>query len=206
MISTQASAICRVLFLVLLMGKVGAMIRDNPDGYGLVSRLVHWTMALAIVAMFALGVWMVGLDYYSPYYKSAPDMHRSVGILLFFALAFRFLWRVSNVRPDDSEFSAFERLAAHIAHWGFYLLLLVLIVSGYLISTADGRAIDVFGWFSVPSIIQHKGLEDSAGTVHKITAYAIMALAVLHMLAALKHHFIDRSRTLTRMWSGPPRA
>ena len=87
-------------------------------------------------------------------------------------------------------------------HWGFYVLLLVLMVSGYLISTQDGEPIDVFGWFSVPSIFRRPGLENSAGYVHRLFAYAVIALAVGHTLAALKHHFVDKDDVLGRMWSG----
>jgi cytochrome b561 len=73
-------------------------------------------------------------------------------------------------------------------------------LSGYLISTADGRAIDVFNLFSVPALVSgFDNQEDIAGLVHQIIAYSLIALVVLHALAALKHHFIDRDRTLKRM-------
>jgi cytochrome b561 len=178
-------------------------VRDTSSGYGIVSRLLHWTMALAIVAMFGLGLWMVDLDYYSPYYHSAPDLHKSVGILLLIALALRFGWRLANVRPGDDDLARLERIASRIVHWGFYPLLLALMVSGYLISTADGRPIDVFGLFSVPSPGENKGLEDTAGAVHEWLAYSVIAVAAVHAAGALKHHFVDRTRTLVRMWSGP---
>ncbi len=161
-------------------------------------------MAIAIVAMFVLGVWMVGLNYYSPYYNSAPDIHRSVGMLLLFALIVRWVWRAANVKPSDVELSPLERISANAVHWGFYVLLLALLVSGYLISTASGDPISVFGWFDVPSIFQMRGLESRAGYVHMILAYATIVLAVVHTLAALKHHYIDKSAVLKRMWSGPP--
>lgn len=181
-------------------------VRDTSSGYGLVSRLMHWVMALVIFAMFGLGVWMVGLDYYSPYYHAAPDLHKSVGILLLIALLLRVGWRLANVRPADDELTPFERKAARIVHVGFYPLLFALIVSGYLISTADGKPIDVFGLFSLPSPGENKGLEDTAGVVHEWLAYLVIAAAVLHASGAFKHHFVDRTRTLSRMWSGPPRA
>jgi cytochrome b561 len=180
------------------------LIGDSKTGYGLISRLVHWIMALAIPAMFALGLWMVTLNYYSPYYRTAPDIHRSVGMLLLILLVLRFLWRLANPKPDDAELSPLERVASRTVHWGFYPLLFALMVSGYLISTADGRPIQVFNWFSVPSLIHKKGLEDAAGKVHEVLAYVTMLLVVLHAAAALKHHFIDHSSILKRMWSGPP--
>ena len=182
------------------------LFKDTPTGFGLISRLNHWLMAVVIVAMFALGWWMVGLDYYSPYYNSAPDLHRSVGIILLAALIFRILWRLANVNPVDAELTAFERTASRLVQWGFYPLLLALLVSGYLISTPDGRPIDVFGVFQVPSLIQGKGITDAAGFVHKYLSYSTMALALVHTVAALKHHIIDKSSILTRMWSGPPSA
>ena len=180
------------------------LIGDTKAGYGLVTRILHWVMAIAIVAMFILGLWMVTLTYYSPYYRLAPDIHRSVGMLLLFLLVARFAWRLANPKPLDGELSALERVAANTVHWGFYPLLFALMVSGYLISTADGRPIAVFDWFSVPSLYHYKGLEDPAGEVHEWLAYLTIALVVLHAAASLKHHFLDRNRVLTRMWSGPP--
>ncbi|MFA5957265.1 cytochrome b [Hyphomicrobium sp.] len=179
-------------------------IRDTSEGYGFVSRLLHWLMAIAIFAMFILGLWMVRLDYYSPYYNSAPDIHRSVGMILLFALLCRFLWRASNPKPSDAELSPLERKASFAVHWGFYILLLALMISGYLISTPDGDPISVFGWFDVPALIKMPGLETPAGNVHRVLAYVTIALAAIHTAAALKHHVIDKSTVLTRMWSGPP--
>jgi cytochrome b561 len=179
-------------------------VRDTPEGYGVVSRLFHWLMAVAIVAMFALGWWMVRLDYYSPYYNSAPDLHRSVGIILLIALLVRWVWRASNPKPSDAELSPLEQKASWSVHWGFYILLLALTLSGYLISTPDGQPISVFGWFTVPSFVEMKGLETPAGKVHRILAYATIGLALIHTLAALKHHFVDKTSILKRMWAGPP--
>lgn len=179
------------------------ILRDTHDGYGLISRLLHWGMAVAIFALFALGWWMVGLDYYSPYYRSAPDLHRSVGLVLLVVLAGRFFWRLLNPKPDDSELKPLERSVSKLVHWGFYPLLLALMVSGYFISTLDGRPIDVFGLLSVPSLVEAKGLEDTAGLVHEWLAYLTIALALLHAAGAMKHHLFDKLNTLTRMWSGP---
>jgi cytochrome b561 len=72
--------------------------------------------------------------------------------------------------------------------------------SGYLISTADGRAIAVFDWFSVPALISDlPAQEDIAGLIHRWLAYLMMGLVLLHAAAALKHHFINKDNTLRKM-------
>ena len=82
-----------------------------------------------------------------------------------------------------------------------YGLLLVLMCSGYLISTADGRAISVFNWFDVPALGElFSNQEDISGLIHEYVAYILISIAVLHALAAIKHHVIDKDATLTRMF------
>ena len=107
--------------------------------------------------MFVLGLWMVTLDYYSPYYRLAPDIHRSVGMLLLILLVVRFAWRLGNRQARRQRAVAVRAPASRIVHWGFYPLLFALMASGYLISTADGRPIEVFDWFSVPALVQAEG-------------------------------------------------
>ena len=92
-----------------------------------------------------------------------------------------------------------ENLAAHLAHLALYALLAGLFVSGYLISTADGLGIEVFGWFELPATLTGDNQEDLAGEIHEILAWLLMGLVGVHMLAALKHHFINKDQTLTRM-------
>lgn len=179
-------------------------IRDTTAGYGLVTRLLHWLMALAIFFLFGLGIWMVGLEYYSPYYTSAPDLHRSLGVIVGLALVFRLVWRLANPKPSSIQLSAMERLASKAVHWAFYPLILAVVVTGYLISSSDGGSIDVFGLFSLPSLVEDKELATKAGFIHRVLAYGVIALAVLHSAASLKHHFWDRSEILKRMIFGPP--
>ncbi len=178
------------------------VFRNSKIGYGSVARALHWGMALAIFGMFGLGLWMRTLTYYSPYYERAPALHKSIGLVLLAVLLGRFAWRMLNPKPDDSHLGRAERWASHLMHLGFYALLLVLMVVGYLISTVDGRGIAVFGLIEVPSLYTQKGLEEVAGFFHRWLAYALMALAALHALAALKHHFINRDVTLLRMLHG----
>lgn len=176
-------------------------LKNSAERYGLVAVTIHWVVAAVVIGLFALGFWMVDLTYYDDWYKQAPDIHRSVGILLLGVMLVRVIWRFANTGPKPlSSHKRWEVASAHAAHSLLYLLIFVAMVSGYLISTADGSSISVFDLFEVPSVTgQIKGLEDTAGTVHYWSTWAIVALASVHAAGALKHHFIDRDQTLRRM-------
>lgn len=176
--------------------------RNSSSHYGLVSILLHWLVALAVFGLFGLGYWMVGLDYYSVWYKTAPDLHKSIGLLLFAVMLVRVVWRwVSPAPASLPNHGRLTRLSSKLGHGFLYLGLFVLMISGYLISTADGRGIEVFGLFEVPaSLTSIPDQEDVAGLVHEYLAWALVIFAGVHALAALKHHVIDRDRTLLRMF------
>lgn len=179
------------------------LLRNSSAGYGAVAIALHWIVALAVIGLFALGFWMVDLTYYDSWYKQAPDIHRSIGVLLFVTMVARLSWRLLNASPAPlPTHSRFEIIAAHGAHWLLYLLIFVAMVSGYLISTADGSSVSVFDWFEVPSVTGRvKGMEDTAGAVHYWSTWALVVLAGTHALAAIKHHVIDKDKTLKRMLS-----
>mgnify|MGYP003507926535 FL=1 len=175
--------------------------RNSSSAYGLLSIVLHWLMAVGVFGMFALGLWMVELDYYSRWYKQAPDLHKSIGLCLLALMLLRFGWRQLSPRPLPlaSHTASIQRVSKAV-HLLLYVGLLALMLSGYLISTAEGRGISVFGWFEVPaSLTSIPDQEDLAGEVHFWLAWAVVVFAGLHALAALKHHFIDRDATLSRM-------
>ncbi|MGO2135027.1 cytochrome b [Marinobacter sp.] len=176
-------------------------ISSTSASYGLLAIVVHWVAAAAVFGMFALGFWMVDLSYYDGWYQRAPNIHRSVGVLLFALMVFRLLWRFFTTSPDSiAAHKRWEIVSAHVAHGLLYVLVFVAMVSGFLISTADGSSVSVFGWFEVPSVTgQVKGLEDIAGQVHYWSTWALVVLALIHAAGAFKHHLIDRDETLRRM-------
>lgn len=174
-------------------------VTNTQRSFGLISMLLHWSMAIAIIGLFALGVYMMELGYYDPWYQTGPDIHRSVGILVALVLLLRWLWRLSNAQPSI-EGKPWEQIVARAVHRIFYMLMFAVLISGYLISTADGKAVMVFDWFEAPATLHgYPNQEDIAGKVHKYLAYGLIGLVVVHTLAALKHHFIDRDDTLRRM-------
>lgn len=173
--------------------------KNSTQQYGLIAIVLHWSTAILIVGLFILGVYMVGLDYYNPLYLDAPDVHRSVGMLVAGLLFIRFIWRLYNICPELPG-SNWEKTIASLVHHLFYVLAFTAVISGYLISTADGKPIYVFDWFQISaSITSIDRQEDVAGLIHKVSSYAIIVLTLLHVAASLKHHFVDKDHTLVRM-------
>ncbi|MDQ6954467.1 MAG: cytochrome b [Mariprofundaceae bacterium] len=174
-------------------------LRNTASSYGLVTIVMHWLMALFIFAMFGLGLWMRTLGYYDSWYHDAPYIHKAAGMLLLLALLFRIGWRINNIRPDLMG-AAWEKVTALIVHRLHYLLLFAVTITGYLIPTAEGVGIDLFGWFTVPALLSFgKETTDFIGLAHLYIAWGVIALAGAHAAAALKHHVIDKDITLLRI-------
>jgi cytochrome b561 len=179
-----------------------AFWRSDDRQYSGFAKLLHWGSALIVIGLFILGLWMTSLNYYHSWYRTAPDIHKSVGIALVLVTFIRLIYRFATRYPAPlPSHSLAVRLAAKAVHIAIYGLLLVMFVSGYLITTARGEPLVVFGGLvEIPGIISgFANLEDRAGEVHEIAAYTLVGLAVLHAAAALKHHFIDKDDTLRRM-------
>jgi cytochrome b561 len=176
------------------------MFKNTASSYGLVAIILHWLMALTIFGLFGLGLYMVELTYYDSWYKGSLDLHKSIGITLVAVFLFRVLWRAFSNKPKPLGENQQMNQLARTAHIVMYIILAVIVVAGYLISTADGRAIEVFTLFDVSAIdfsFEHQA--DLAGKVHYYGACILIGFAVLHALGALKHHFIDKDKTLIRM-------
>lgn len=174
---------------------------NTRQQFGWVMILIHWLVAIAVFGLFGLGLYMVDLTYYDAWYNEAPHIHESIGILVLLVMLFRVAWRLASPPPHTlPSHKAWEKAGAHMAHLGMYLLLFVVLISGYLIPTADGSGVEVFNWFTVPSVTgQQKGMESIAGDVHYWAAWALVVLAVIHAIGAIKHHVVDKDETLRRM-------
>jgi len=144
---------------------------------------------------------MVDLDYYSSWYIDAPYLHKSFGIVIALLTIVRFLWKILTPSPQaNTNHSIHIQRLSSIAHNMMYLCLGIIFVSGYLISTADGRAIQVFNLISIPALpTSIANQTELAGVIHEYATDLLMLIVILHVVAALKHHFIDKDNTLTRI-------
>lgn len=176
-------------------------LKNTNRQWGWVSISLHWLLAMAIIGLFLLGWYMVDLSYYDPMYTLAPQIHEAIGIVVLVLMTFRILWRIFNTTPAPSSTnSPFVNKASKLAHKALYLISFLILISGLLISFAGGQGISIFEWFTIPGpddLFENQATY--AGNVHYYAAYGLMGLTLLHSLAALKHHFIDKDTTLKNM-------
>ncbi len=175
-----------------------------PSGtteYSAITRILHWIIALLIIGLIWLGWWMVDLSYYDRWYNRSLELHKSLGMAALAVAAVKIAWVAYEGRPDfSSSIKPWERVAATSVYHLFYLLMLLIPATGYMISTSAGDGISVFGLFEVPAFFPISGgVRDLAIELHFWLSYGTGALMVGHASFALKHQFVDRDGTLRRM-------
>ena len=176
---------------------------NNTDRYGSVAVLLHWGMALLLIALTALGLYMVALPDagYDQEKITLILLHKSLGMIALAVVIARIAWRASNPLPElAGALPAWQQLAARVVHLCFYALMLLLPLTGWLMSSAGGYPVPVFGGFNLPDLVgQDPRLFEALIVLHRWLADALLALAALHAAAALHHHFRRRDDTLLRM-------
>ncbi len=176
------------------------MLTDSRTGYGLISIAIHWISALLILFLFGLGIYMVDLGYYDDWYHEAPELHISLGLVVLLLMLVRVVWRVANPTPVELAAKRAQNLAATFVKLGLYALVFIVLISGYLITTAEGQPASMFNLIKFPVLTELSSQNvDLAGEIHEYLAWGIVLLVVLHVAGALLHHFIIRDRTLVRM-------
>ncbi len=176
-------------------------LNNSSRQYGAVAIAFHWLSAILVIGLFSLGLWMEDLGYLDPWYRKAPDLHRSFGIVFGIILVARLIWKYCQIKPEPCKnHSKWERVVSSATHILLYITMFLMVPTGYLITTAKGQPLSVFNTVDIPALVTGVDrLEDYAGALHFYIAYSLVTLALLHALAALKHHFIDRDNTLKRM-------
>ncbi len=177
------------------------MFKDSPFGYGIITIILHWACASIIFFLFGLGVYMRGLDYYSEWYHRGPVLHISLGLLVLVLMSLRVFWRVINQTPTQlPSISSNNQRVANAVKIALYAFTFIICITGYFVTTADGKSASFFGMFSFPAMMElNSASVDVVGLIHEFMAWGILGIAVLHGSAALYHHFIKRDRTLVRM-------
>ncbi|MDE1147014.1 MAG: cytochrome b [Azospirillaceae bacterium] len=176
--------------------------------YNGVAMLVHWLTVIAILALLAMGWTMTSLPPGSPDQFKLFQLHKSVGITVLALTLFRVVWRLSHRPPPlPVHMPVWERAVAHLGHFGLYVLMLGMPLTGWAVVSTSAFNIPtvLYGVIPFPHMPILAELQDKAGvngvvsTAHELAAWLLAALMAGHALAALRHHFLLRDDVLLRM-------
>lgn len=173
---------------------------SNDTRYTSLAITLHWLTAALIFCAFPLGVYMSDL-HLSPLKLQLFSYHKWLGVTVFLLLLIRLIWRAKNTPPSmSSSIAVWQQRAAHGLHHLLYGLMFAIPVSGWLMSSAKGVPTVYLGLIQIPDLLsKDKALAHTLENLHATLNYLMLALLILHIAAALKHHFIERDNTLARM-------
>lgn len=178
-----------------------------PVRYSLIAIILHWVLAIALVGLFALGLYMHELPFSMQRLK-LYNWHKWVGITVLLLSVLRLVWRVTHRPPAlphsiEAAMPGWQRIAHHGTHHALYLLFFAVPLIGWAYSSAAGFPIVLFGVLPMPDFVPaDKALSEIIKPLHALSAFALAGLALLHIGAALKHQFLDRDKLITRMLPG----
>jgi cytochrome b561 len=178
-------------------------LENREDRYGAIALLLHWSMAVLVVGLAALGLYMVTLPDVGFNTKKVTLVlyHKEFGVLALVLLATRLAWRVTHILPRLVEhLPDWQKIAARFVHLSFYALLFALPMTGYFMSSAAGIPVSFFGLFMLPDLVHRDNeLFRQYIAIHKWLAYVLILFIFVHAGAALRHHFVNKDDTLRKM-------
>ena len=170
-------------------------VRYNP-----ISVAFHWLMAAIIVVTWSIAIVVSDMPL-SPARITGYSWHKWLGVTVFFLVILRLVWRATHPAPQlEIKMPAWQERAMQLTHFALYLLMMVIPLVGWLMSSAKGYTVNYFGLFELPDLLsKDKALGHQLKDLHEYLADILVALVWLHVLAALKHQFIDKDGLLSRM-------
>jgi cytochrome b561 len=186
--------------------KTMRMLRNTRERWGLISQLLHWLVAVLILVQVGVGV--AAVDWrLSPTKLDLFVWHKSVGMLILLLVLLRLGWRITNPTPaPPPDMRPWEVHAAQISHVLLYLFVLGLPLTGWIINSAANIPLKLFWLVPLPDITApSKPLQEAATGAHVALVIALAALLVVHVGAALRHHYLKHNAVLRRMlpWTRP---
>ena len=172
----------------------------KTERYTSTAIALHWLIGLMILTSFAVGFYMSGLKF-SPEKLKLYNWHKWAGITIFMLVLIRCLWRLTHaVPPPPANMPAWQHKVADATHYVLYALMIVIPLSGWLMSSAKGFQTVYLGILPLPDLLdKDKVLGDALSALHEVLNITLLVLVASHVAAALKHHFFDRDGTLARM-------
>jgi len=168
--------------------------------YSSTAIALHWLLAALLTANFGIGVFMSELGA-SPLKLRLFNAHKWTGITILALSVVRLAWRLTYRPPPNSALPGWQRSAAHATHRLLYGLFFAVPLAGWAYSSAAGFPVVLFGVLPLPDFVPaNKALAVAIKPWHVNLAWALAALVLMHVAAAIKHHWVDRDGLLARMW------
>lgn len=176
-------------------------LRNTAEAYGSLSKFLHWSIVLLIIAQYFLAEAADEAGDDTPAQASLLGWHISIGMLVLLLALVRIGWKVVNKgHPALLGDVVWQRKAAAIGHGILYLLILAQPISGWSMASAAGVSAHLFDWIQFPPLLgENHELHETLEEVHEALFYVLAVVAVLHVVAALYHHFVLKDGTLRRM-------
>lgn len=172
---------------------------SQPVSYTRTAIALHWLMFLLIAGAVTVGWTMADMDF-SPTKLRLVNYHKWIGVTILLLAALRILWRLTHKAPPFVPMPRWQSIASHSVHGLLYLLMLAVPIAGYLYSNAAGFPIVWFGKIPLPTLLgKNAALSGFFQETHEVLATTLVVLAAVHILAGLKHHYVDKDETLVRM-------
>ena len=174
-------------------------LHNTSSSYGSIAKIFHWGMAAIFTGLFLGAYIMMDMPSSEPKFF-IYGIHKSLGILVLILAAARLMWKLFSATPLPAAGTPnWQIFLAKLAHFGLYILMFAMPMSGYVMSSAGGHPVKLFG-LSLPSLIsQNPEIAKLARNGHTWVSYAILALVSAHIIGALYHHWIRKDETLKRM-------
>jgi cytochrome b561 len=173
---------------------------QTAEKYALIIRVLHWLMAAVIIGLLVAGFIMLDVPKTDPLRHTVYSLHKSLGITILMLAVLRLGLRLKSRAPVLPEaISALHRRLAHVGHWALYGLMLLMPVSGYVMSISNGQPVKWFG-SALPRLLnENKTRGAMAGDIHAYAAYILIGMLVLHAGAVIWHYLFERVNLLRRM-------
>jgi cytochrome b561 len=176
-------------------------LRNTTARWGTLAQLFHWVIVALVITQFVLGLLSASLPPASLKKLTWITPHKSIGITILALAVLRLAWRWMNPTPLlPDTLKPYERGLAHFTHAALYVLLFVMPLTGWIMSSARSFPVSWFGFVQLPDLVgRNQRLYETLHTTHAILAWTLAAIAVLHVAAAFKHHLVLKDDVLKRM-------
>lgn len=174
-------------------------MRDTFQKFSSTTVALHWVIGFAIIGMLGFGLYLENMER-SPDKGFLIGIHKSIGVIILFVASLRILWRINNKFPTPlSIMPKWQAFLAKLAHWVLIIGTVMMPISGIISNIGGGRSLSVFGYELLAAGEKNELLFEIGQIIHGLGGKLLILFVVLHVIGAIKHQFIDKDGTISRM-------